>query len=92
MADADPIKIFNVHDAKTQLSKLLERAHAGEEIVIAKGGRPYARLMPLPTEPLPPRKFGQLKHLRGKIPAEIWFEPEYTDEELDQFDGKFGQF
>lgn len=37
----------NVHDAKTQFSRLLERAHAGEEIIIAKNGEPYARLVPL---------------------------------------------
>ena len=36
-----------MHEAKTQLSRLLERAHAGEEIVIAKNGKPYARLVPL---------------------------------------------
>ena len=40
-------KIVNVHEAKTQFSKLLERAHAGEEIVLAKAGKPYARLVPL---------------------------------------------
>ena len=39
--------IVNVHDAKTQFSKLLERAHSGEEITLAKAGNPYARLMPL---------------------------------------------
>ena len=38
---------INVHEAKTQLSKFLDRAHAGEEIVIAKNGEPYARLVPL---------------------------------------------
>ena len=37
----------NVHAAKTQLSQLLDRAHAGEEIIIAKNGKPYARLVPL---------------------------------------------
>ncbi|MEA3347850.1 MAG: type II toxin-antitoxin system prevent-host-death family antitoxin, partial [Pseudomonadota bacterium] len=37
----------NVHEAKTHLSRLLVRAHAGEEIVIAKAGHPYARLVPL---------------------------------------------
>ena len=37
----------NVHEAKTQLSRLLERAHAGETIVIAKNGQPYAQLVPL---------------------------------------------
>lgn len=37
----------NVHDAKTHFSKLLELAHAGQEIVLAKAGVPYARLVPL---------------------------------------------
>ncbi|MCG8557511.1 MAG: type II toxin-antitoxin system prevent-host-death family antitoxin [Proteobacteria bacterium] len=41
------MKLVNVHEAKTHLSKLLERAHAGEEVIIGKGGRPYARLVPL---------------------------------------------
>jgi len=39
--------IINVHDAKTHFSKLLERAHTGQEIILAKAGKPYARLMPL---------------------------------------------
>ena len=37
----------NIHEAKTHLSRLLERAAAGEEIVIAKAGRPIARLTPI---------------------------------------------
>jgi prevent-host-death family protein len=36
----------NVHEAKTHFSRLLERVHAGEDIVIAKAGRPIARLVP----------------------------------------------
>lgn len=39
--------MINVHDAKTHFSKLLEEAHAGKEIILAKAGVPYARLMPL---------------------------------------------
>ncbi len=39
--------IVNVHQAKTHLSKLLKRAHEGEEIILAKAGIPYARLLPL---------------------------------------------
>jgi prevent-host-death family protein len=39
--------IVNVHEAKTHLSRLLELAHRGEEIILAKAGRPYARLVPL---------------------------------------------
>ena len=38
----------NVHQAKTHLSKLLDRAHAGEEIILAKAGKPYSVLGPLP--------------------------------------------
>lgn len=41
--------IVNVHDAKTHFSRLLEQAHAGQEIVLAKAGKPYARLVPLAT-------------------------------------------
>ena len=44
---ADPI---NIHDAKTHLSKLLNRVMAGEEIVIAKAGKPVARLVPVRAE------------------------------------------
>jgi prevent-host-death family protein len=52
-------KIVNVHEAKTHLSRLLDRAHAGEEIVISKSGAPYARLMPLPDRQ-PKRQPGTL--------------------------------
>lgn len=64
----------NVHEAKTNLSQLLERAHAGEEIVIAKAGKPYARLVPL--EAPKPRRPGLLE---GKI-DEAFFEPLSEDE------------
>jgi prevent-host-death family protein len=37
----------NIHDAKTQLSRLVDRAAAGEEITIARAGKPVARLVPL---------------------------------------------
>jgi prevent-host-death family protein len=37
----------NIHDAKTHLSRLIERVEAGDEIVIARAGRPVARLVPL---------------------------------------------
>ena len=48
--------VVNVHAARTHLSKLLERAHAGEEITIAKAGKPHARLVPL--EPAKERPLG----------------------------------
>jgi prevent-host-death family protein len=45
----------NLYEAKTHLSKLVERAAAGEEIVIAKAGRPLARLVPLARQSRPRR-------------------------------------
>lgn len=39
--------VANIHEAKTHFSQLLERAHAGEEVIIAKAGVPYARLVPI---------------------------------------------
>jgi prevent-host-death family protein len=40
-------RVVNVHEAKTHFSKLIDAAHAGETILMAKGGKPWARLMPL---------------------------------------------
>lgn len=85
------IGVVNVHEAKTNLSRLLERVRAGEEIVIGKAGRPIAKLVPIdaaPAEPLPPREPGRYKGLIGDIPDSVWFDPFYTDEELDAFEGK----
>lgn len=49
-----PPRLVNVHGAKTQLWRLIDAAHDGETIVVAKVGKPWARLMPLePTPPTP---------------------------------------
>ena len=68
-------EMVNVHQAKTQLSRLLERVHAGEEIVLAKAGKPYARLVPLEHKP---RVFGIVE---GKV-DDAFFEP-LPEEELE---------
>ena len=49
------MEMINVHQAKTQFSKLLSRVHSGEEIIISKAGKPYAKLIPLhaPTQRTP---------------------------------------
>lgn len=65
----------NVHEARTHLSRLLERVHNGEEVIIAKNGRPYARLCPL--EKPPPRRSGLLA---GEV-GDASFEP-LPEEEL----------
>ena len=51
--------LVNVHDAKTNFSKLLEQAHAGQEIILAKAGKPYARMVPLAVTP-PKRQRGRV--------------------------------
>jgi prevent-host-death family protein len=61
--------IVNVHQAKTQFSRLLKRAHEGEVIVLAKAGKPYACLVPL--EESQPRIPGIVE---GRI-DEAFFEP-----------------
>ena len=61
--------MVNVHEAKTQLSRLLKRAHEGEEIVLAKAGKPYARLVPL--EEAKPRVPGIVN---GRV-DDAFFEP-----------------
>jgi len=56
------MKTVNIHAAKTHLSALVEEAAAGEEIVIAKAGKPIARLVPLEKKKFD-RKPGRLKGL-----------------------------
>jgi len=57
------MKTVNIHAAKTHLSRLVEEAAAGQEIVIAKAGKPIARLVPL----LKPRESRRIGALAGQI-------------------------
>ncbi len=68
-----------MHEAKTHFSKLLERAHAGEEIIIAKSGKPYARLCPLGSPE--PRQPGLLQ---GVLEPQF-FDP-LSDDELEKWE------
>lgn len=83
--ETTPPKPINVHEAKTNFSKLLDRAHAGETVLLGKGGKPYAKLVPLDDklEKLPPRKPGGLEHL-GLTFSEDAFAP-MTDDELREW-------
>ncbi len=63
--------LVNIHEAKTTLSKLVARVAAGEEIVIAKAGRPMAKLVPLGERPKG-RDWGSW---RGKI----WIADDFND-------------
>jgi prevent-host-death family protein len=72
-----------VHAAKTQLSKLIARAEAGEEVIIARGKKPVVRLVPV-EDAKPRRQFGAMK---GKV----WVGPEFfeplPEEELKAWEG-----
>ena len=68
------MKQVNIHQAKTQLSQLVADVERGEEVVIARAGKPVARIVPLPIEP-------QRKPLRepGRMKGEFWFAPDYDE-------------
>jgi prevent-host-death family protein len=74
MASAEDIgsrEVVNVHEAKTHLSRLLERVERGEEIVVARAGKPVARLVPV--EPVPRRR------PIGKYRGEIWVSEDFDE-------------
>ena len=75
---------INVHEAKTHFSKLLTRVQTGEEIIIAKAGRPIAKLIPIQTKNKP-RKPGTAK---GKL----WIAPDFDaplpEDILKSFEGE----
>ena len=75
--------VFNVHQAKTQLSQLLTLVEAGEEVVIARRGMPVARMVGCQ-----PRIRRQPDVLKGKVVIPDGFFEPLPDEELDAWEGK----
>jgi prevent-host-death family protein len=65
-------KIFNLYEAKNQLSSLVERAASGEEIIIAKHGQPRAKLVPIPRAKKGPRKPANALKIK-------WISPDFDD-------------
>jgi len=72
----------NIHEAKTHLSRLLERVQHGDEIVIAKAGRPIAKLVKI--QPVGKRKFGTAA---GTIKFSSGWDSPMTEKELEAFLG-----
>lgn len=77
--------IVNIYEAKTQLSRMIDRAAAGEEIVIARNGKPVARLCRLEPSARPSVKFGEL---RGRIVVAPDFDAPLPDDVLAAFEGR----
>lgn len=73
----------NIHQAKTNLSKLLETVLHGEEVIIAKAGKPVAKLIPI-LETVPERVPGALK---GKINISKDFDSPLPQNIIDDFEG-----
>lgn len=74
----------NLYEAKTQLSRLVDRAAAGEEIVIAKAGRPLARLVPMAVRTAPRR----LGLLAGAVRVGPDFDAPLPDDLIAAFAGR----
>ena len=72
--------VINMHEAKTTLSRLVERALAGEEIVIARNGTPVVRLVPVAQKAEP--------RVPGRLKGQIWISRDFelSDEEIDDFE------
>jgi len=65
-------KIFNLADAQNQLASLVDRAAAGEEIVISKDGEPRVKLVPMPVAKKGPREPSGLLKIK-------WISPDFDD-------------
>jgi prevent-host-death family protein len=77
------VETVNIHQAKTHLSRLIERAERGEEIVIARAGKPVVRLVPIEPAGREPRKLGGMEGL-------IWMAEDFdawTPELEEMFSG-----
>jgi len=79
-----PQTVLNLSEATTSLSELVDRAAAGEEIVIAKAGQPLARLVPF-RSPSPRRSPGGWQ---GKVRVSEDFDAPLPQDLLDAFEGK----
>lgn len=73
--------VANIHEAKTHFSKLVERAEQGEEIVIARGGKPVAKLVPYHASTSP--------RTGGEWRGQVWMFPDF-DELPEGFAAAFG--
>lgn len=80
------MQTFNIHAAKTHLSRLTDEAAAGEDIVIARAGKPVAGLLPLTALPEKPRRI--LGMMAGRIRVSEDFNAPLPDQILDAFKGR----
>ena len=80
------MRTVNIHAAKTHLSRLLDEVAAGEEIIIARAGKPVAKLTPLTVTPAKPRRV--LGIMAGQMRISEDFDAPLPDDILDAFEGR----
>ncbi|MDM9628040.1 type II toxin-antitoxin system prevent-host-death family antitoxin [Rhizobium sp. S152] len=80
--------VVTVPKANTELSELLSRVEAGEEIILARDDKPLVKLVPVETDKPQVRGYGRFAHLRDKIPSDIFLEP-MSEDELAAWEGKY---
>lgn len=81
------MKTVNIHEAKTHLSRLLEGVGQGESFIIAKAGKPVAKVVPILEKP--PQRIGFLK---GKLEVpDDFFDPSLDQEIQDMLEGKYDE-
>ncbi len=68
--------VVNIHEAKTHLSRLVERAANGEEVVIAKAGKPMAKLVPYQEERKP--------RTPGAWKGKVWLAPDWDSPDVNE--------
>ncbi|WP_197388991.1 type II toxin-antitoxin system Phd/YefM family antitoxin [Ralstonia pseudosolanacearum] len=78
------MQTVNIHEAKTHLSKLIEAAAEGEDIVIAKAGKPLVRMIPF----APPKPMRRLGGLKGKIRIAEDFDAPLPGDLMAAFEGR----
>jgi len=78
------MQTVNIHDAKTHFSRLVDAAAGGEEIIIAKAGKPAAKLVPIGHD-RSPRRFGGLK---GKVKIADDFDAPLPEDLIAAFEGR----
>jgi prevent-host-death family protein len=78
------LSTINIYEAKAKLSKLLERAAAGEEVIIARAGKPIARL----TQLAPAKRKIRFGVLKGKVKVANDFDAPLPDSVLAQFEDR----
>jgi len=86
VGDLQGLKVVNIHEAKTHLSRLVEEAAKGESFVIAKAGKPMVKVIRLEGEPEKPKR--RLGMLEGQMTVPDDFDTMFQDEIEKMFYGE----